>query len=244
MIKKHESSNVIMRVTNEALYAFFTDAMTVESRLVFVHRVLSSFLNGESDEEDVFDCLDELRLPTNNITTVASCHPSTVLEYSKYLKRTSDVLSLFSQNVAMIVEKGIYPSEGDVQILEKEIVSIIGGLTYFLVSDFGIADTLQQIKNGEDYDIDEIYDSYLKANGLSAEEVGEGLTEDYAKYRLHFDFFDEYPELEGAFETAAGPGYNLIPEGVLNLDIVNKIISGDLTVEDVLEQVAAEEEEE
>ena len=107
-------------------------------------------------------------------------------------------------------------------------------MVYFVLQDFEIEDTLEGIASGGEYSIDEVFDGYLKANSLSVEEFAETFNQYYQTYKFKLEVFDEHPELEEAFEKVVGPDYNLIPEGILTVELVEQIINGEIGVDTLI----------
>lgn len=237
MIKKHEIDCTMARVTRNMCRDFFVEAVSVISQLVAADEELVALLDEDIDPYDVYDALEELELSISSSVTFSSYMPSKDLALNKYLRRTIDNLQALKDNVEQLVITGRAPDAEDARILHNELFVTVGGLAYFLLTDFGIFETSVQVRvNPDDYNIDEIVDSYLKATNLN---VGDFCTQmcDYAAaYKYHLDLFDEYPELEEKFESLLGPDYYNIPEDVLTKEIVQDVIDGNLPVDDFVKK--------
>lgn len=243
MVKKHEKFSVVYDVPTEKYLEFFTDSTKVINALVELDEIFDEFIEGNSDVDDVFDALDELVLSCNSIYFVAASFSSVNESRNKYLRNTSEVLEVFNDNVTQITSVGRYPTEADIEILKKELYEVVGGLTYFLMYDYEIFDTLAEIEAGEvNYTIDEVFDGYLKVNCLSVQEFTNVFVEYFKKYKFKLEIFDEHPELEEEFEKIVGPDYNLIPEGTLTIEVVQQIIAGTLSIENFLASLVDEDE--
>jgi hypothetical protein len=200
MVKKHERSNLVAVINDESLLKFFGDTVNVISKLDSLYKKLSAFEDGDLDDSEMYDELDDFQIKVDSINLLAGVFPSTEDTLNKYFKRTNSILIMFQENVYSITDKGIYPTIGEAGILKNEIFDIIGGLSYFLVYDFGIAKTVREALTVGDYDIDEIFDSYLKSTNSKVEDFGNYILRKFDAYKFHLDFFDEYPELEEEFE--------------------------------------------
>ena len=55
MIKKHNTSSTIVNVTTDKLNEFFKESVVVIRKLSALHRALKDFMDGEIDDEDIFD---------------------------------------------------------------------------------------------------------------------------------------------------------------------------------------------
>lgn len=242
MTKKHEVSNLIFAASKDDMGSFFDAAVRTICSLDKLYEVLVAFEDGDFTEDEVYDELVEYEfVDTNVLLTVGRGFVSITDSYNKYLNRTADVYEVLVSNVMQLVGDGRDPDNDDVDILKKEIAYVIGGLSYFLVCDFNIADTLKHYNaDASNYEIDEVFDSYVKFNGLAVDDACMLLIEFSDRYKFRLDFFDGYPELEEPFMEITGPDYNLIPEGSLTIDIVKGIIEGKVRIDDFLESLNME----
>lgn len=244
MIKKHERNSTIVGISNDRFEAFFNEAISAIYMLDPLYKDLCSFQDGLVEDEEIYESLEDLTLKVNDILVIADCFPSVIPANSKYLKKTAYALERFISNVRIIVDSGMYPSNQEVLILKDEIFTVIGGLAYFLLNDFGILEMLDNVmENKSSVDIDEIFASYVKSTGANALEVGCKLSEFHKNYKFRLDLFDEYPEYEQSFEKLMGPDYNLIPDGVLTIEMVKQVIDGDISSASLIEMLTADEEE-
>lgn len=232
MIKKHEVDCTMANVTRSLCHDFFIEAVSVISQLASVDEELTALIDDGVDPYDVYDALEELELGISSSVMFASYMPSEDLALNKYLRRTVSNLQALKENIEQLVITGRAPDAEDARILHNELFATVGGLAYFLLTDFGVLETSLQIKlNQGDYNIDEIVDSYLKATNLSADVFCTQMCDYATTYKYHLDLFDEYPELEEKFESLLGPDYYNIPEDVLTKEIVQDVIDGVLTVD-------------
>lgn len=244
MIKKHERNSTIVGISNDRFEAFFNEAISAIYMLDPLYKDLCSFQEGLVEDEEIYESLEDLTLKVNDILVIADCFPSVIPANSKYLKKTAYALERFIGNVRIIVDSGMYPSNQEVLIIKDEIFTVIGGLAYFLLNDFGILEMLDNVmENKNSVDIDEIFASYVKSTGANALEVGCKLSEFHKNYKFRLDLFDEYPEYEQSFEKLMGPDYNLIPDGVLTIEMVKQVIDGDISSASLVEKLTADEEE-
>lgn len=234
MVKKHETDSTIFTVPVERFSEFFASCVNTVSSLIELDELFNDFLDKNIEEDELFDALDDLSLDSDAIYFIAKSFSSINISRNKYLANTAELLKVFEDNVYKIVSVGRDPDKGDVLILQKELKRVVGGLVYFVLQDFEIEDTLEGIASGGEYSIDEVFDGYLKANSLSVEEFAETFNQYYQTYKFKLEVFDEHPELEEAFEKVVGPDYNLIPEGILTVELVEQIINGEIGVDTLI----------
>lgn len=238
MIKKHERNSAIVSISNEKFDAFFSEAIATIYALDPLYKDLCSFQEGTVEDEEIYDNLEDLSLKVNNILVISECFPSVIPANSKYLKKTAFALEQLIENVRLIVDSGAYPDNQEVLILKDEIYTVIGGLAYFLLNDFSILEMLDGIAEKQSsVDIDEIFASYVKSTGANALELGCKLSEFHRNYKFRLDLFDEYPEYEQSFEKLMGPDYNLIPDGVLTIEMVRSVIDGEISSVELIEKL-------
>lgn len=232
MIIKHEVDCTIANVTRSLCRDFFVEAVSVISQLVMADEEIAALLDENIDPYDVYDVLEELELSISSSVMFSSCMPSKDLALNKYLRRTVHNLQTLKDNIEQLVITGRAPDVEDARILHNELFVTVGGLAYFVLTDFAVFDTSLQLKlKKDDYDIDEIVDSYLKATNLSVENFCTQMCDYATAYKYRLDLFDECPELEEKFESLLGPDYYNIPEDVLTKEIVQNVIDGTLSVD-------------
>ena len=233
MVKKHESSIVIEEIPVDLFITFYNDAIRAISRLDTLYKQLTEFETEDIDEDELYDILDDFSIRISTVCQILHLAPSTDLSMNKYLLNTAESLEQLIENINNVVENGVYPSVGDVGILKREIYEVIGGLSYYTVVDFNVPEVLQSATNNETVSVDEVLDAYIKQNSLDLTDFCKRLLKYYKEYRLKLEFFDEHPELEHEFELTVGPTYNVIPDGVLTVDLVQKVIDGEVSVSDL-----------
>ncbi len=236
MIVKHEQSGLVKVFPSSELSDFFCESVAACRKLKALYTDLEKFEQGELDEDDISDVFDDFRIMTDSILRLGVNYISCVNSLNKYLNQTTRTLEVLLENINKIVEFCQVPDESSLKILKKEIFSVIGGLSYFLINDFSVFNVLKERIAGEpNVEIDEIFNAYIEKYNADIDEFGQWLLKTMADFRIHLEIFDAYPELERQFEEVVGPDYNLIPEGVLTKEIVLKVIEGEMSISELLE---------
>ena len=243
MVKRHESQKIVMTVSNRDFHEFFRECMGIISTFNMVHLDIEDFLADELSADDLFTTLDEMVIKSTLIREVSYGCVSVDYVANKYLSETISTLDFILKMIhEKFVDIGLFLRKGDAEIVDRYIKQVIGGLSFFLITDFGVLATYKQILEGKkDYDIDEIFELYSAKSGKTIEENCKYLEEIFRTYRIRFDFFDEHPELEEDFEEAAGSWYNLVKPEMLTVPMVQDVISGKIKIEDLISEMEVKE---
>lgn len=246
MIKMHEFSSGLRRTTEDEFLEFFRLSVIACRKLKELSSQLQQFQTGDLDEDEIFEIFENFNLMTQSIFVVTQGFTSVINAHNKYLIRTGKSLETLMNNINTIVDDVITPEEREIEILQNEISSVIGGLSYFLYMDFNMW-AIEEVKEGEELEIDSVVYGYVES---IVSRLGSSKKETIAKklaalvkevhgwmldYKLKQEVFDEYPEEEEAFMRVVGPDYVEIPESALTIDVVRKVIDGKTSVEELLQ---------
>lgn len=255
MVKMHEFSTMLHKVTEDEFIEFFRQSVIACRKLKALSSQLQQFQEGDLDEEEIFEIFENFSLMTQPIFVVTQSFTSVVNANNKYLIRTGKSLEALMDNIHTIVDDIISPQEREVEILQNEISAVIGGLSYFLYMDFKMWE-VEDVEAGEELEIDSVLYGYIES---TANRSGASKKDHIAKsmaalveevhtlmldYKLKQEVFDEYPEEEEAFMRVVGPDYVEIPESALTIDVVRKVIDRKISVEELLQMYSTSEDTE
>ena len=145
-----------------------------------------------------------------------------------YIKNTLVTIKEFNSIVQKYSNSWTCPSMRDLTILYNYGRDVLKNLLFIVYFEFDMGSVNYEEKDGRYY-IDEIYDKYCKQYGLDPEEHTKTIEDLKSVYKIKLNFFDEYPTLEEPFETMMGPNIINIDESKITLDIVKKVITGEMS---------------
>lgn len=239
MIIKHEFSNNITTPKREQFFSFF---MQLKSGIEILKETLNIEDEAESGDLDPFDELDALGMQKiNDLQGLVNfargsysakpamyvCARDTLAHLKNYNKLLSDYVGF-----------GMFLDEESRAVLRNTSTKIISEMAYMLWFEFDLDVHEEKIANGEDY-IDEIVKMYCDTYSVSVEQIVKFAKDTRQAFPFHLSIFDDYPELEEDFEAIMGPDLGALIGVDLTIEQVRKIISGAMTPEELLAQVAS-----
>ena len=237
MIIKHESNNTIRDLSENELIDFVDQAMKVIRNSKEILDALQQTADGDIDEDDELDLLeschaDDIKSLIVFKNTAASVYNS--INY--YVESLCDVILNNNRNIDEIVDSGVYVTDEWAEILKKENERIIGGLCYVLWYEFNV-DSYYNTINDASPEIDQVLKGYFDTNNIDVASGIEALRADKETYKFKLMVFDEYPEKEDDFLRLMGPDIGGIDPEALTIELVNKVLSGDMTPQELCDTI-------
>lgn len=236
MVTKHEQSGLLGVFPQDRMCSFFESAVTLIRDLTALDSVLENFEHDELDGDDVFEYLEGLNLDISSVCVVADCMTSVNAALNRYLSQIGGVLRDVYDEIQKIPDYGLDPTVEMSQSIREKLFTVIGGLTYYLMQEFRLADTFAGLGNS-DFPIDEIFYRYVQGTSLDVYGFQREMERSSERYKYKLAFFDEHADLELDFMKAVGPWYALIPEECLTLQVVTDLIDGKYSAEDFVNSV-------
>lgn len=249
MIIKHECNEITSNQTLETLVATISEVNTMICDLINVTKSLTRFSEGKYDDDDLLDILEESSLGFSpNFTKFASDSSSKISSLNRCTRLLIDqnvynengevsekvlgAISLFNRDIEQIVRSGAAPSISEVEKIKSFVSKMIGNLAYFLKFEFKIDDTLKSAEDGEMI-VDAAVSEYCDSADEPVVDWCNSILDVLKVYKPKLEVFDEHPELEEPFATIMGP---FLTDGIsedLTIDIVNDVISGKISPQDI-----------
>ena len=237
MKKKHESSALISKATDELLVNFFAESMEIIADCKYLVKSIDDKRSGELDEDDLLDAIDTpLLVNISNVTMFRSCCFSIYNGINYYMKTIVEYVKNIQENLARFNSLGVYLTEEWEELLRSEASTVIGGLSHVLWYEFGVGDYYDSYNAGnEDPEVDEIFYTYCDSRGLKLITEAESIADNRKAFKFKLNFFDQYPEHEDLFESLMGPYVVGVDENVLTIEMVLKLENGDITPAELCE---------
>lgn len=239
MLVKHEIRNMIATLGSDNLFMAFSEAVDLFHDSKEVYRVLLKLRSGEMDGMDAADEVEDFSaLTVTNLNLFCMWRSSTNMLINRYLDRVFANLKVYSKNLSMASDClfNILPEELDHLI--QQTYNIVSGMVFFCVFEFDILDVL-----GDSGDIDEVLHNYCARNCIEPKHLAEEFKAATEEFRLKFDVFDSFPELENPFMKIMGPSIVGVDDTLLTLDMVRDVLDGTLSPEGLVEQLNALDED-
>lgn len=242
MVKQHEINSIIARFKVEDLETFLAEGINAILKCRHLIDEISNYRGGEMDEDELLDVLDEFHLESMMLSKCSSGFFSVNRGVNHYLRKTVRSLDRLVRKITTVTESGCYPTDNELDIMLSEANAVVAGLSYILVFEFEMKETLATV--GENTVEDEVVFNYRRKTSKTAESVVKSLIEISEKYKIKLEFFDSYPDLEEPFEAFMGPYLSSINPEHLTIELVTQLLAGEITAEEMFELVKADELEE
>lgn len=241
MVQQHEINSIIARFKVDDLVEFMSESIDAIRRCRHLLDEISNYQNGDLDEDELLDELDSFQLSTTLIARCSSGFFSVNAGINHYLRKTVSSISSLVYLINMITESGCYPTDAEIDKMITKATDVVAGLSYILVYEFKMDET---IATEDDPVEDEVVFSYRRRLNKGAIEVVKPIVETALKFKIKLEFFDAYPDLEEPFEAFMGPYISSIDQEKLSLELVNQLVSGEITADELFELVKQDELEE
>lgn len=240
MIKKHEINTAIGHPALTDLEGFLSEALSVTDQIVALLGAIEEF-EQSGDDDDFLDAIDTASVMyLNGLRIFEQCRLSVCPAINKYLARTiltfDELMKLLdTYSTAAMTPVDDNGADG-LQTFKELTKKVVAGMTYFICYEFGLFEFVDNYTDGEeDVDIDEVYHLVTsKSSRINAGEKAAELCALALKYKQRLDIFDEYPEKEQEFERVMGPFAVELSEGSLTVELIDQVIHGDLTPQELL----------
>lgn len=246
MIVLHKMSDLIREISKVEMQEVLHDMLQCRTRLERIWDDLERFNDGVLDEFDLLDTAEANRLPNLLVLKqMADCRMSVYDPLNTYFSRTVGALEAAASNLELMCDTGSAPVEDELQILKDSVFYSLAGILFMLRWEFGCEDTCNSLEKdaGNPY-VDEILFCALGEQSATQTEAvrlvvsfAEKVLKDCDKFKLKLDIFDEAPEKEADFESLVGPALGEIDEQRLTMDLVDSLLAGEITVEELISQV-------
>lgn len=258
MIKEHVYNNTLKKYNTTELVSVIRELVKCLKRSVGILHTLAKLNDDEIDE---FEALEEFEL--SECSDIAK-----VREYAYYASSTTDVINrvlrrcfgyaidgekteqgtvdLLNKNINTVVDDWAGLTEDDIQVFNDLCTRIAADTAYVLKFEFGLAKTIEDYKeNGNnelEADIDYVFRTYCDKYDIELIPECQTIVELSKIYKPILPVFDDYPELEEAFESVVGPYLADVDSNSLTLDIVKKVLNGDIKPEELYKLFENEED--
>lgn len=241
MTKEHKLGSMIVNLNKEVIISFFNE-MTKDFRtLESLYSDLEDFINGAIDEDECLESLDNMHLVSvASFGRLSKLHICSNNSVNIYFGRTSAVFMELADMLKNITFTYCAPSREEAEQLKDLTYRTLSGFCFVFGNDFGCFDTVLSAKTS-DICIDEIMYHHFSKFAMAPEQKIK-LSVDFAmhvaemseKFRIHLDVFDAAPEKEKQFLDTVGPDIGAIDESELTMELVDAVLDGSLTVEQLI----------
>ena len=237
MIKKHDNNTTIKDISERDLIDMIDQSFKVINNSKEILQALQDTEDGVIDEDDELEILETCTIQDiKAILLFKSISASVYNSVNYYISELYDVIIKNNSNIEMICDAGVYVTDEWAEILKSENERIIGGLCYILWYEFGVDDYINSLGT-DDICIDVAMKGYFDSRNISIESGMQKLKDLREQYKFKLLIFDEYPEKEDDFLKAMGPFIGGIDSSKLTIEYIDMVISGDMTPEELYEEL-------
>ena len=241
MIKEHKICSMVIKVDSNVLIEFLNDMIADFRTLKDLHARLTEYKAGEMEEDEFEDYMLDVRfLSTNsfhNLSKLFICENQSI---NIYFSRTAYTFTDLTDLCSAISDRYCAPNEKETDSLLDLCYKTLAGFCFMLGNEFGCYQTVLS-KDEEEQVYDEILYNHFMAFSPVAEErykmcmdFAEDVVATSKEFKIQLDVFDAAPEKEAAFMNIVGPDIGAIDESALTMKMVDDLLAGDITVEQLL----------
>lgn len=242
MIKKHETSNLVRTADSAEILEVFESTVDYVNRFRKLWSALNEFDLTRGEEDDLLDLIDDTIFaePVLSLQRYSLCACSTINVINKYLQETMTLMELLLDNLKLLSSSGCAPTSRELPVLQQQVYDVTAGLSYFVFYEFGVCDLLTQESTGN-CPVDEVFYSYLQKTGIPQDDFVIAYCVLTKSFKMRLEVFEEYPKKEEAFEAVMGPYYVGVDSRRLTVELVDKVIAGEITPEELCSLTNSEE---
>lgn len=238
---KHEGNVNLSKIVNEDLVKFITESLEVIEDCKTIIENINEKRSGDIDEFDLLETFDDPTfVNTLSIQHFRNCLLSIHPGINYYMQDIVLLINNVEKNYKKVGDTGVFLSEETENLFINECTEIIGGLCHVLWYEFKIEDFLRDFEiddKGVSSEIDEIFAEYCDGVGIEPEKVARYVRDLRQDYKFTLRIFDQYPEYQEEFESIMGPYIVGFAEDVLEIDDVLSVIRGDVTPEELCQEL-------
>ena len=250
MLKEHEYNGIIRSFNTDELVSVLVDLKTGMSNCLNILKGINDFEDSVIDDFELMDVLEEGAL--GDLTMFAQYAIYSCSEYNSINKLMSALardqktedgeevpskINYFNQQIELVVDawSGVSPEEA--QVFKELAIDLVSSFAYILEYEFGIVEFIDDYEsNGHNVveaSMDNAFNHFCGVYNLDPVNEAKEIIAVASVYKVKLPVFDEYPELEEAFESIMGPFLCDVDPDLLTLDIVKKVIDGTLVPSEV-----------
>lgn len=257
MIKEHLTGDLVTKINKDAILKMFNEVTKDYRVLKGFYKDLQDFKNGDIDEDDILDIFDSVKfVSAQSCAFSAKLQLCTIPAVNFYLGKTAKIFAQLESKIRSISDTYCAPDDKELDELIDLTYKVLSGICFLFWTDFDCFTTNKSLDAGEEPVFDEILYNHFAKFSVSQEErhtlcsnFARDVKENAAVFKIKLTVFDEAPEKEQEFSNIMGPDIALIDETLLTMQLVDELLGGNITPEQLLAQCGekvdmdAEEEE-
>lgn len=243
-LEKHQVSSFAGNVSRDLIVDAFGEAMTLTRDCRRIYTSLNEFKEKNIDE---FDLMDEIEAYASfdiaSLSRYCGCMCSKKIIVNKYMERVLQLYSAAEENLRKALDVSFCISDEELDAVIAQLYGVIAGTGFFCLVEFDVFDLLQEDGSVCLDSVDEILVSYSQTTMMPIPDLVEELLSLASEFKPRFDIFDSYPELEDEFQKIMGPNIIGVNDEYLTIELVQQVINGNMTPEELVLMMAAYDEE-
>lgn len=250
MIKEHAVGTSVVVISKDVLIEFFGQMAKDLRTLKAMYEDMTDFKAGELSDDEYIDATERITFySVGSFNRFAKMHISSNETLNIYIKRVAETFREFDKMHSSIVSTYCAPSEEELAVMMEEAYDVISGICFICGNEFLCYD-LADAASEDDPEIDEIMYHHFSKYEITQErrhsrciEFAKNISQLSAEFKMKLDVFDEAPEKEESFMRIVGPDICLIDSSRLTMPIVDAVLDGSMSLEQLREACMLSEEE-
>lgn len=234
---KHDTSSLIGSIERKALEDSFAEALTLLRDAKTVYNTIRSLEHKTIDFMDATDKLEDYTgVDVHNLDVFRVLKSSLSETINKYLERVFIDIDVYSRTLNAAVDCMFALQPNEIEYLEQKAYNVVSGMTFFCSFEFDMLGIISSAEEGAEA-VDEVVQVYCRRTGETALTIAKEIQTAMKEFKINFDVFDAFPELEEQFFNVMGPNITAVDPVMLTMELVQAVINGEITPELLIKEM-------
>lgn len=240
MLIRHDVNTVVGTLERPVMEDVFLEALRLLRHSKYVHKTICDLEDGKIDSMEATDVLEDfVQMDFQSLSLFCSMRCSVSEMNNKYLERVIMDVHGYHSKLSAAVDCMFNLKDTEIATLKTVAYDVASGMTFFCSFEFDLLNIISSNEVG-DLEVDELVQAYCDKTLENPVYIAEEVREDMKHYRIRFDVFDAFPELEDEFFAVMGPSITGIDQTSLTIEDVRDVIFGNISPDDLVMRVAVQ----
>lgn len=243
MVREHKIGTTVINIGKDVIVEFFGLLIKDYRTLKQLYADIGSFEADRFEDDEFLEILSSVNLvSTTQFKNLAKLRACSCDAINIYFSRTIGSIVDLQEMLENIVFTYSAPDIKEAEEMSGLVSHILSVFCFILGNEFGCFDTVLT-KDSDDPVFDEVVYHYFSKFTVVNEqrhkmciEFADEVNADSKKFKIHLDVFDEAPEKYDGFMAVVGPDIGAIDETLLTMKLVDAVLAGTMTVEQLVDE--------
>lgn len=243
MVKEHIIGSTVVKINKKVLVEFFNKLVSDYRNLKDLDAALKDYDAGNIDEDELLDDFDNIHfISPADCAKFGNLRICSFDSINIYLSRVASIFCALDEKVHAIATSYCAPDKKETEVLLELLYKTIAGFCFVFGNEFHCFDTVISEDSDDQYYDEIVFHHFSKyaiddtKRGQLCMNFAKGIATDAEEFKIKLDVFDAAPEKEEPFMNLVGPDVCIIDETALTMEMVDAVLDGKMTVDELLSQ--------